>query len=86
MVPFEVADDVLRRSASRSSPKAPAERLPRRGGMKRAKVSLARKIVVILRHVWADCAHFQFAVPAVIGAVSIGGLYEAFSRRHLIVS
>jgi transposase len=57
---FEAANAMLTRSTRFSALKAWAMRIAGRGGMKKAKVALARKLAIVLHRMWVDGADFRW--------------------------
>jgi transposase len=57
---FEAANAMLTRSVRFSALKAWAMRIAGRGGMKKAKVALARKLALVLHRMWVDGTDFRW--------------------------
>ena len=57
---FEAANAMLTRSTRSSALKAWAMRIAGRGGTKKAKVALARKLAVVLHRLWVDGTSFRW--------------------------
>ena len=61
---FEAANVMLTRSTRFSSLKAWALRVAGRGGMKKAKLALARKLAVVLHRMWVDGTTFRWTTAS----------------------
>jgi transposase len=61
---YEAANVILTRPVKGSGLKSWATRLAKRGGMKKAKVALARKLAVIMHRMLVDGKPFNFAAAA----------------------
>ncbi len=57
---YEAAHIILTRPMQGGSLKSWAMRIAKRAGMKKAKVALARKLAVVLHHMWVSTSTFDF--------------------------
>ena len=62
---YEAASVLLHRTQKWSALKAWGTRLSKRIGMKKAKVAVARKIVVLLHCIWVDGTGFEWGTEQV---------------------
>ncbi|WP_063800029.1 hypothetical protein [Bradyrhizobium retamae] len=63
---YEAACVVLRRCTRPCPLREWGQALSERLGSKRAIIAVARKLAVILHHVWRDGTSFQWSIPAMI--------------------
>ncbi len=64
---YEAANVMLTRAGRFSTLKRWALEVAKRGGMRRAKVALARKLAIVLHRTWVDGSGFRFGREAAAG-------------------
>jgi transposase len=67
---YEAAHIILTHPVKGSGLKSWAARLAKRGGMKKAKMALARKLAVILHRMWVDGTQFGFTTPHTVAVAA----------------